>query len=213
MPEKKKTYRVAIYDTETTWLYSAKQTDLSKQPYVVQFAGILVDMDDEWNFVELRRINQLIKPPISIPPITSEIHWIYDIDVINKKSFSSYSELISKWISYPDVIVWHNIQFDENVVRTEFKRLALEWTVIWYEPKRSICTMNESINYCKLPKKSVKAKWFKRPKLQELVKKTCWHYFRWWHDAIVDVEWTLKALSVLVKNKVVTLEDNSLTLF
>jgi len=114
------------------------------------------------------------------------------------------------------MIVWHNVNFDQNMLLTEFQRMKMEWkwNTISYTPKKVVCTMNESIDYCKLPKKSIKAKGYKRPKLQELVKKTCWHYFRWAHNAMIDVEWTLKAFSKLVENKVVPFEkSNTLSLF
>lgn len=207
-------FKVLVFDTETTWLFSKKEKDLNKQPYICQFAGILVEIDEIWEYKELKRIDLLIKPPIPMPLVVSEIHWIYDIDLKEAGDFSSYAERISKWINYPDMIVWHNVLFDENILKTEFQRLRMKGVNIWYEPKKVICTMNESIKYCKLPKKSKNSKGYKRPKLQELVKKTCWHFFKGAHNAMVDVEWTLKAFSVLVKNKVIKLEkNNTITLF
>lgn len=203
-----------MFDTETTGLFSKKEKNLNNQPYIVQFSGILIEMDEDWKYVELKRIDQFIKPPIPIPAITSEIHWIYDIDVKEMDTFSSYADRISKWIAYPDMIVWHNVEFDQNMLLTEFQRVRMKGSASSYIPKKVVCTMNESINYCKLPKKSEKAKGYKRPKLQELVKKTCWHYFRWAHNAMIDVEWTLKAFSKLVENKVIPFEkNNTLSLF
>ena len=213
MNEKNK-LKVMVFDTETTWLFSKKEKNLDKQPYIIQFSGILVEMDEDWKYTELKRINQFIKPPIKIPVAASQVHWIYDIDVINQKPFSSYAELISKWIEYPDIIVWHNVSFDQNMLLVEFQRIRMKGSTLSYNPKKVICTMNESVNYCKLPKKNIKAEWYKKPKLQELIKKLYWYYFKWAHDAMVDVEWTLKAFSKLIEKKVIPFEkNNTLTLF
>lgn len=204
--------KVFIFDVETTWLFNKNEKDLNNQPYIIQFAWILVEMDNEWIYNELDRINIFIRPPISIPYETSKVHWLYDIDVIWKPIFKEQVEDILKFINNSDFVVRHNIEFDETMLKIEIARLKQEWFVYDYSPKRSICTMKESINFCKLPSKTWF--WFKRPKLQELIKKTLWEYFTWAHNAIVDVEFTLKALSILVKEWIIKLEKKEeLTLF
>ena len=206
--------KVVIFDTETTWLPNKAEPDLNNQPYIIQFAGIEIEMKDDWEYEEIKRLNIMIKPPINIPYWVSEIHWIYDVDLRNSKSFISHSEEISKFLNEADVVVWHNIEFDNLMLRIEFDRLKLQWLLVDYYPKQTICTMNESTNWCKLSKKNSSSKWFKRPKLQELVRKTIWEFFAWAHNAIVDVEWTTKALSVLVKEWVINFkENNKLSIF
>lgn len=206
--------RVLVFDTETTWLPN-KKLPLSAQPYIVQFAGIVVEMDERWKYKELARIDQLIKPPMPIPHNTSEIHWIYDIDVINKWPLSEYAKNISYFLNEPDFIVAHNLKFDEGIMRTEYERLRQEWLPYDFLPKNKICTMESSRDWCNLPAKSKFAKRPKNPKLQELTKATLWTYFDWAHNALVDVEWTLKAFAKLVEKWVVRLEEweDSLTLF
>jgi hypothetical protein len=76
--------------------------------------------------------------------------------------------------------------------------------------------MNSSTNFCKLPKRDEKAKWFKRPKLGELHKVLFKEYFIWAHDAMVDVEATLKSFVELVNKWVIKLEkkeENVMSLF
>lgn len=206
--------KVFVWDTETTWLYSKKEKDISKQPHIVQFAWILVDMNDDWSYEEIERVDIFIKPPIKIPNVTSEVHWIYDWDVMNSLSFEENALKIRDYLNTPDVVVWHNLEFDRNVIKVEFERLRLRWMPFDYTPDMEICTMNSSTNWCRLPKKSPKSKWYKRPKLQELVKRCTWKYFFWAHNALVDVEYTLKSLSTLVKEWVVELKKKrELTLF
>ena len=204
--------KVFVFDTETTWLFNKLEKNLDKKPYIIQFAWILVDMENDWLYNELERINIFIRPPISIPYETSKVHWLYDIDVLDKQPFEKQIESIIPYINNSDIIVWHNIEFDETMLKIEIDRLKQKWIWVDYNPKNIICTMKESIQYCRLPSKSWF--WFKRPKLQELVKITLWDYFHWAHDAIVDVENTLKALSVLVEKWVIKLEKKeTLTLF
>lgn len=195
--------KVLIFDTETTGLPNKKDKRLSAQPYVIQFAWIVVDMNDDWSYEELSRINQFIKPPIPIPYQSSEVHWIYDWDVINCWPFEDYAKTIQYYLNKPDIIVWHNIKFDNLMMKNEFERLKVDWKPYDFIPQWEICTMEASRYYCNLPWRSPKAKKPKAPKLQELVKKTCWTYFTGAHDAMVDVEWTLKAFSKLVEKWVV----------
>ncbi len=189
--------KIFVFDTETTWFMDKKNlNDLTKQPYIVQFAWILWELDEYWNYKELERVNQLFKPPMPIPYESSQIHHIYDVDVKNAPTFEEKLDEIMEYINNPDIIIWHNIEYDESMLRLELRRLSKEYL---YRPKQVICTMNETINFCKLPKKNENSLWYKRPKLWELYKKLFWEFFLWAHDAMVDVEATVKAFVELVK--------------
>ena len=148
----------------------------------------------------------MIKPPISIPYNSSQIHHIYDIDVKNALNFEENLEKIINFINEPDIIIWHNIEYDESMLKLELRRLEKEYL---YKPKQVICTMNESIDFCHLPKKNENSPWFKRPKLWELYKILFWEFFIWAHDAMIDVEATNKAFVELVKKEIITLKANN----
>lgn len=194
---------VLVFDTETTWLPS-KDKPIEEQPHIIQFAWMVVEIDMiTWEYKELSRINQFIRPPYPIPSVTSDVHWIYDIDVMEKWFFEDYAKTISYYLNKPDFVVAHNLKFDETMIRYEYERLRRLGLPYDFLPNGLICTMEISRYYCNLPSKSKFAKKPKAPKLQELVKKTCWTYFEWAHDALVDVEWTLKAFEKLVKEWVV----------
>lgn len=203
--------RILVFDTETTGLYNKKETDLSKQPHIIQFAGIVYNIETDKIDKE---INIFFKPPISVPLEASNVHHIYNIDLIDKKPFSFYAEELSVLIQEVDCVVWHNIEFDETMMRIEYNRLKAEGRPVDYAPRYSICTMNSSINFCRLPKKNSESTWFKRPKLQELMKATTGKYFYWAHDALVDVKATLSAFLVLLQKWVVKIKkNNTLRLF
>ena len=210
--------KIFVFDTETTWFINKKEKDLDKQPQVIQFAGILWEISkdketNKWIWKEEERVNILINPEKAIPFETSQVHHIYDIDVKDKENFEKQYKKILKFINEPDAIVGHNIEYDEEMIKLELRRLEKEYE---YRPKQVICTMNDSTNFCKLPKRDEKAKWFKRPKLWELHKVLFNKYFVWAHDAIVDVEATVKCFVELVNKWVIKLEkkeENVMSLF
>lgn len=190
--------KIIVFDTETTWFIDKKTTDLTKQPHIIQFAWIIWDLEN-WIFTEIKRINQLFKPPIPIPYDSSQVHHIYDIDVKNSPEIKEFLDNIIFEINSCDVVIWHNIEYDEDMIKLELKRL---WKDYDYKPKQVLCTMKTTVDYCAL-----KWNWerFKYPKLWELHKKVFWEYFVWAHDAIVDVEATLKIFLELYKNNIVNI--------
>ena len=210
--------KIFVFDTETTGFINKKDPDLNNQPQIIQFAGILWEIKENkekwiWEWKEEKRVNILINPEKPIPFASSQVHHIYDIDVKWNKNFSQQYNEILKFINYPDIIIGHNVEYDENMLKLELKRLGIEHE---YKPKQVICTMNESTNFCRLPKRDEKAKGFKRPKLGELYKILFKEYFIWAHDAMIDVEATLKSFIELVNLSVIKLkkkEENIMSLF
>ena len=192
--------KICVFDTETTWFINKKETDLNKQPRIIQFAWIIWNFEN-WIFLEKERINILINPSIPIPFQSSNVHNIYDIDVKDALSIEYVIDNIIWHINNVDVIIWHNIEYDENMIKLELKRLNKEYL---YSPKQVICTMKSSINYCAL-----EWNWnrFKYPKLWELHKKIFNKYFIWAHDALTDVEATLKCFIELVNNWIIKVQN------
>lgn len=195
--------KIMVFDSETTGLIN-KKAKLEDQPHLVQFAGI-VGTITEGIFTEEDRIDLLVKPPIPIPDEASQIHHIYAIDVKDAPSVREVLPSLVKLINECDIVIWHNIEFDINMMQIEVDRLKMEGVVIDLAPKKTFCTMNESISYCRIPRKSGTG--FKRPKLQELTKKVLWEYFFWAHSAIVDTEWTMKAFIKLWNEGVFKLKE------
>lgn len=192
--------KIFVFDTETTWFINKKETDLDLQPRIVQFAWILWNLEN-WKFIEEKRINILINPKMPIPYASSQVHHIYDIDVKNVPTIEEVINDILEHITLPDVIIWHNIEYDEDVLKIELKRLEMEYK---YKPKQVLCTMKTTVDFC-----SIQWNWerFKYPKLWELHKKLFWEYFIWAHDAMVDVEATLRCFIELNKIWVIKIEE------
>lgn len=192
--------KIFVYDTETTWFISKKETDLSLQPKIIQFAWILWELKN-WEFTEEKRINILINPKWPIPFWSSQVHHLYDIDVKDAPFVENVIDEIMTYINEPDITIWHNIEYDQDMIKLELKRLEKEYK---YQPKQVVCTMKTSVDYC-----AIQWNWarFKYPKLGELHKKLFWEYFIWAHDAMTDVEATLRCFIELVKLDVITVQE------
>ena len=201
--------KIFVFDTETTWFIDKKTNDLNKQPRIVQFAWILWDLQNGI-FKKEKEIDILINPQIPIPYWSSEVHHIYDIDVKNAPYIEDVIDEILFYINTPDVIIWHNIEYDEDVVKIELKRLE---KIYKYLPKQKLCTMKTTVDFCAI---QWNGKRLKYPKLWELHKKLFWEYFLWAHNALTDVKITLKCYLELMKLwilKIKTKREEVISLF
>lgn len=194
--------RAFVFDTETTG-FPIKDGTMEQQPYIVQFAGILGDVSRENGFVEIERVDLMVKPRIPIPFSASQIHGIYDRDVENAPYIEEVIDQVLKYLNTSDVIVGHNVEFDEEIIRLQLARLGRKGD---YQPMKTICTMRTTTDYCQLQGRGFS---FKPPKLNELYKHLFGDWFEGAHNAMVDVEATTKAFSELVKRGVIRLEENS----
>lgn len=197
--------KILIFDTETTGLPQRNEPDINKQPRIVQFAGIIGELRADGSWKKEEEINILINPGIPIPMTVSSIHWIYDIDVKNKPSAEEVMPEILKKMNEVDFIVAHNLKFDEELVKLEVTRLKMKWLTLDYMPQGKICTMVAGTPICKLAKPSW-APGYKPPKLQELFYFLFKKYFKWAHDAMVDVKACWLAFVELVKEGHLELE-------
>jgi len=192
--------KIFVFDTETTGFINKKDLTLEAQPKIVQFAWILWEIKDN-KFNEIERINILINPEIPIPFGASQVHHIYDIDIKDKPIIKDIIDKMMIYINESDAIIWHNIEYDEEMIKLELRRLKREYD---YKPKQVVCTMKTTVDFC-----SIRGNWerFKYPKLGELHKKLFDKYFIWAHDAMTDVEATLNCFLELNKLWILTLEE------
>jgi DNA polymerase-3 subunit epsilon len=194
--------RICVWDTETTG-FPVREWALEQQPYIVQFAAIIWEIDENQNYKETERYDILIKPRISIPFGASQVHGIYDRDVENAPYIEQQLDVILKVLNSADIVAWHNISYDEEVLSYELARSGRTGE---YTPTKSLCTMKSSTDYCKL-----QWRWFsyKPPKLAELHRFLFDEWFEWAHNAMVDVEATMRSFIELVKRWVIPLETTN----
>ncbi len=194
--------KVCVWDTETTW-FATRGWDISQQPYIIQFAAIIWEFDDAWKYKELSRHDILIKPPISIPFGASQVNGIYDATVADKNPIVVHIDEILWVLNTVDVVAGHNISYDEEILAYELERLGRTGE---YAPMSTVCTMKSSTDYCKLQGRGFS---FKPPKLAELHRFLFNEYFEWAHNAMIDVEATMRCFTELYKKWVIQIESNN----
>ena len=186
-----------FFDTETTGVplnYKAPSSDTNNWPRLVQLAWILTDEESN----RIHTGNLIVKPDgFVIPADATKVHGITTQRA--KEEGVSLAEAIEQFKADLDVatyIVGHNIDFDKKIVGAEMIRLGMKDEL---EKKKSYCTMQSSIDFCKIPGKYG----YKYPKLQELYKKLFGAEFENAHDAMSDIEATEKCFWELKKRKLI----------
>ncbi|MBV5303558.1 MAG: 3'-5' exonuclease [Chlorobium sp.] len=186
-----------FFDTETTGLprnWRAPVTDVDNWPRLVQLAFLYYDEDGH----QLSAGDDIIKPDgFLIPSNATRIHGIStERATAEGKPLKEVLHSFQERIAQAQVLVAHNISFDEKIVGSELIRAGMNNLL---ESKREICTMRSSTDFCALSG-TYGNKW---PKLSELHYKLFGTGFEEMHNAAHDIQatarcfWELKRRGVL----------------
>jgi DNA polymerase III epsilon subunit-like protein len=186
-----------FFDTETTGLprsWKAPVDDLSNWPRLVQLAWLLYDRSGKMLF----RANHIIKPEgFTIPTVAASIHGITQEKACREGA--PLTAVLGEFFNYlnqSNMLVAHNMSFDENIVGAEFLRHNMPNVI---PQKNRICTMLRSTSFCKL-EGPYGYKW---PKLSELHSLLFNTDFAEAHNASVDIQATAKCFWELRKRGIV----------
>lgn len=186
-----------FFDTETTGLpknWKAPVTDVDNWPRLVQLGWIMTD--DEGN--ELARADEIVFPDgYTIPAHSAQVHGI--TTTIARAKGRPVNEVLKEFVTQIEqakYLVGHNISFDENIVGAELVRAEIEHS-LWHREK--ICTKMESTDFCQLPGKYG----FKWPTLEELHQKLFAAPVTGAHNAMNDVEATMRCFFALREQDVI----------
>jgi len=175
-----------FFDTETTGLplnWKAPVTDLNNWPRLVQLAFLYYDHNGN----KISGGDFIVKPEgFTIPTDATRIHGISTERAINEgKSLKIVLQDFQSMINEAEVLVAHNMKFDEKIVGAEFLRTGMQNSI---PAKRKICTMESSTNFCAISGPYG----YKWPKLSELHYKLFRTGFDEAHNAAVDITATAK---------------------
>ncbi len=175
-----------FFDTETTGLprnWKAPVSDLNNWPRLVQLAYL--HFDENGN--KISGGDYIIKPEgFTIPADVSRIHGISNEralieGVLLLEVLQSFQTLIFD----SEILVAHNMSFDEKIVGAEFLRSGMANSI---PAKRKICTMQSTTNFC-----AINGLYgYKWPKLSELHYKLFKTGFDEAHNAAFDINATAK---------------------
>lgn len=188
-----------FFDTETTGLprrWKAPVTDLNNWPRMVQLACLLFDSDARL----VASKNLIVRPDaFTIPQQVSALHGI-----TTEKAMREGVELrrvlleFEEMVNQADLLVAHNMSFDEKIVGAEFLRQSMRNCI---SAKKKLCTMELTTDFCAIPGPYG----YKWPKLSELHYKLFQCHFEEAHNAAVDITitakcfWELKRLGAMKK--------------
>lgn len=176
-----------FFDTETTGKplnnqYNQPPSNLAVwgTARVVQIAWI--ECDENGNKTAAH--NYLIKPDgFTIPAEAIKVHRITN-ERANEKGIpiKKALDLFREALKRNKYLIAHNIQFDQNVVGSEFIRAGENDPI---EHIEKVCTMKLTTDFCKLKGWGGRYKW---PSMEELHVKLFGTKFEEAHDALVDTE-------------------------
>jgi DNA polymerase-3 subunit alpha len=188
-----------IFDTETTGLpqnYNAPLTDFENWPRLVQIAWQLHDMRGNL----IRNRNLIIKPDgFTIPYNSVQIHGITTERALEEGlDIKEVLAMFEEDIKEASFGIGHNIEFDYNIVGSEFLRAGLTNAL---EPLDPLDTKLVSTDFCAIP--GGRGGQYKWPTLTELHQKLFGKGFDDAHDAAYDVDATARCFFGLLKEGVV----------
>ena len=164
--------KVLVFDTETTGIIPKVVRTLDDIPYIIQLSYIFYNLSNS----EMISKNVYIKIDESIV-IPIEAQKVNNITREQLNDGVPILEALTEFIQYYkecDVIVAHNIEFDEKMVNYECVRNNISPVIHKFDLRKGYyCTMKKGVQICKIEKESKtdsKRKYFKWPKLSELHK-------------------------------------------
>ncbi|MDS4071778.1 MAG: 3'-5' exonuclease [Defluviicoccus sp.] len=189
-----------FFDTETTGIprsHDAPASDVANWPRLVQIAWAVTDEGGN----ELRSQAFIIRPDgFEIPASATRVHGI-TTDTAHRLGIDIGRALtaFAKDLSAAEVLVAHNVQFDERVVGAEFFRLGRKKNPL--QSKTLYCTMRSSTDFCRLPGGPRGYKW---PTLEQLHRALFGVAFESAHNAIADVRACAKCFFELKRRRIIS---------
>ena len=187
-----------IFDCETTGLprnWKAPISDLANWPRVIQLAWSLFDKADQ----QLESMAHLVQPDgFTIPGDVQRIHGITTERALAEGiKLPTVLEKFSAAVERSEIIVAHNVRFDESVISAEYLRLRLTPP---FADKKRICTMVQSTELCHI-QGPYGNKW---PTLSQLHRELFQSGYEEAHDAGADVAACAKCFFELKRRRVVS---------
>ena len=195
-----------IFDTETTGIprnKTAPLTDFNNWPRLVQVAWQLHDAKGKL----ISQHNYLIKPEgFDIPYKAEQIHGISTDRALKEgHNLKEVLAIFSKDLEKTQQLVGHNIEFDVNIIGSEFLRQELDPQKFLL--LKRVDTGLASIEFCQL-QGGIGGK-LKMPRLLELYQKLFGKGFGDAHDAAFDVDATARSYFELLRKQITSPFDST----
>lgn len=130
-----------IFDTETTGLVKAIETDIAKQPRIIEYFGLKVD--DNTLAIE-GELDLLIYPGEQITEEITGITKITNEMLVGKPVFAKIYDQLFDFHLGQRYICGHNVMFDKHMMLFEMRRIGKEYNFPWC---KEICTVEQTERY------------------------------------------------------------------
>jgi len=117
LPDAWERRKYAAFDVETTGLDPARDR-------ILELGLVLFSFDQEGALVEEDSWSSLVNPAIAVPPSSTAIHGITDLEVSQAPFFSEFAGRLAEMLT-DRILVAHNAPFDTDFLRNEYARLSL----------------------------------------------------------------------------------------
>lgn len=190
-----------FFDTETCGTpknYKSKMTDVDNWPRVIQLAWVVANdvaeiqeshvhliKPDGW---EVPTVEYWLRKGLSPEMAAKEGKFWKDNGYTQENNeadglpMTQVLDMFTASLSVSDTMVAHNMNFDYNVLGAELIRYGVHTG----RKLNRLCTMQSSIDFCRLPSKFHGQ--YKFPRLEELHMKLFNESFENAHDALADVQ-------------------------
>lgn len=187
-----------FFDTETTGLVLSWKAPLSKLDNWPRLVCLAWAACDGHKKVLVER-NFLVKPHgFVIPPDAEAVHGITTAVALERgHPLQKVLAEFAKAVESSDIVVAHNIDFDEKVVGAEFLREKLDHQLF---RKPRFCTMKSTAEFCGLPGPYG----YKWPTLNELHRTLFGIRYKEAHNPVADVAACAKCFFELEKRGVLS---------
>lgn len=180
-----------FFDTECNGLPQFYDVDVhmtNNWPNVIQLAWIVTD--EQGNV--LKRKSHIITPNgFEINDNVANLTGITTTRAMREsiELTTALSDFMSD-VNNAQLLIGHNIDFDMKVVGCELYRNDMDYENLL--SKKTLCTMKRSTYFCAIPSSNSRYNDYKWPRLEELYHKLFGCSFSGAHDALADVEATMK---------------------
>ena len=193
-----------IFDTETTGLprnQNAPLTDFDNWPRLVQIAWQL--HGPEGNLIS--QGNHIIRPDgFTIPFNSQKVHGISTDRALEVgKDLKEVLDIFSEDVRRAEVLIGHNIEFDNKIIGAEYLRMEQENLLEGYP---NIDTGLDTKEFCDIRMGNGR---LKMPRLIELYEKLFGKPFDDAHDAAYDVDATAQAFMECLRREIIPTHDGT----
>jgi len=195
-----------IFDLETNGLPCSSNFGykfVNNWPKIVQIAWGLYNSQGH----NLVFRNYILKPvDFTISKESTKIHGISS-NFAKKNGIKMHNilKIIQNDLKKSSFIVAHNLNFDRNTLLSEFTRIDRSDLIHLFETKKQICTLKETIDFCRINGSPNPYSLYKWPKLAELYKKLFNKNIENAHNAEYDVKNLSTCFFELLKRGIIRL--------